>query len=158
MPMGWKASIAGLAGSLVLSAIFVMFKASGMFEQLDVITLIDRLGSIGRTAAWVDHFIVGTLLWGPIFAAFVATTSPRPRWQKGLAFSVLAWVAMMVLFMPVVGAGLFGFRAGLFTPVGMLALHLIYGLVLGVVFEFLDAKFPTKAPVLGPQGNFGRLQ
>ena len=158
MPMGWKASIAGLIGSFVLAAIFVLFKSSGMFEQLDVITLIDRLGSIGRTAAWFDHFIVGTLLWGPIFAGFVVTTRPRPRWQKGLAFSVIAWGAMMLFFMPVVGAGLFGFRAGLLTPVGMLALHLIYGLVLGVVFDILDAKFPTKDPAMAQQSQLGGLR
>jgi hypothetical protein len=158
VPHSWKGSIAGLAGSLVLAAFFLLFQASSVFVELDVITLIDRLGSIGRVGAWADHFIVGVLLWGPIFAAFDATTSERPRWQKGLMFSVFAWLAMMLIFMPVVGAGLFGLGAGVVVPVGMLILHLIFGAVLGTVFQILDERFPTKTLLPGEQHPLGGLQ
>ena len=158
MPSSWKASIAGLAGSLILSAFFLVFQASSVLVELDVITLIDRLGSIGRAGAWADHFIVGVLLWGPFFAAFDATTSERPRWQKGLMFGIFAWLAMMLIFMPVVGAGLFGFRSGVVVPVGMLFLHIIYGAVLGIVFQILDERFPTKPLLPGEQHPLGGLQ
>ncbi|HET7681980.1 MAG TPA: DUF6789 family protein [Xanthobacteraceae bacterium] len=146
MPNSWKGVIAGFFATVILSAIFLSFKALGILPELDIVQHIDKLGSIQMAAAWVDHFIVGTLLWGPIFTAFDATTDERrPRWQKGLVFGVLAWVAMMVIFMPVIGAGLFGWRLGLVEPVGMLGLHLVYGLVLGVVFEFLDKRYPAKS-------------
>lgn len=149
MPHSWKGGIAGFAGALVLAALFLMFQASGFFVQFDFVTLIDRLGSIGRTASWVDHFIVGALLWGPLFAGFDATTAPRPRWQKGIAFSLLAWLAMMLIFMPVVGVGFFGLKLSFSMPVGMLVLHLIFGLVLGSVFEFLDKQLASKDLVNG---------
>jgi MFS family permease len=146
MPNSWKGVIAGFLATTVLSAIMLLFNAAGVLPQLDIVEHIDKLGSIQRAAAWVDHYIVGTLLWGPIFAAFDATTSEtRPRWQKGLMFGVITWFLMMIIFMPVIGAGLFGWRLGLIEPVGMLGMNLVYGLVIGVAFELLDKKFPTKA-------------
>jgi hypothetical protein len=149
MPDSWKGGIAGAVGALVLAGLFRFFHASGLLEQLDIITLIDRVSSIGRASAWTDHFIVGALLWGPLFAGFHATTAERPIWQKGLLFSVLAWLAMMLVFMPVIGAGLFGWRLGLTVPVGMLVLHLIFGAVLGLTFSFMSRFSPAPQPV-GP--------
>jgi hypothetical protein len=145
MPNSWKGVIAGLVATLVLSAIFMVLNAANILPDLDIVTLIDHLGSIGRGGAWADHFIVGALLWGPIFAAFDATSAERPRWQKGLIFSIGAWVMMMLIFMPVVGGGLFGWRFGLSASVGMFGLHLIYGGVLGVVFQLLDDRYPAKS-------------
>ena len=145
MPSSWKGVIAGFFATVVLSALILIFNAAGILKELDIIEHIDKLGSIQRTAAWVDHFIVGTLLWGPIFAGFVATTDESwPLWLKGLMFGVISWFLMMIIFMPVIGAGLFGWRLGLIEPVGMLGMNLLYGLVLGVVYDLLDKRFPTK--------------
>lgn len=145
MPNSWKGVIAGFIATLVLSGLFVFFNRTGTLEELDIVTLIDHLGSIGRSGAWADHFIVGMLLWGPIFTAYDATSAPRPRWQKGLIFGVIAWVLMMLIFMPVVAGGLFGLRFGVSVPIGMLVLHLIYGGILGVVFQLLDDRYPAKS-------------
>jgi hypothetical protein len=146
MPDSWKGIIAGFVATVVISLIFVGFNALGVLPDLDIVHLIDQLGSVQRGAAWVDHFIVGALLWGPIFTAFTSMMLEGwPRWQKGLIFGVIAWVAMMVIFMPVIGAGLFGLKLGLVAPVGMFGLHMVYGLVLGTVFDLLDKRFPTKA-------------
>lgn len=139
MPESWKGSIAGFIGALVLGALFLLFHASGLFVNLDIVSHIDRLGSVGRVAAWADHFIVGGLLWGPMFAGFVATTDERrPHWQKGIIFAVFAWLAMMLIFMPMVGGGLFGLQLGLSVPIGMLILHLVFGFVLGAAYSYLD--------------------
>lgn len=145
MPSSWKGVIAGFIATIVLSALMLIFNSVGILKELDIIEHIDKLGSIQRTAAWVDHFIVGTLLWGPIFAGFVATTKEtRPLWQKGLLFGVITWFLMMIIFMPVIGAGLFGTKLGLIEPVGMFGMNMVYGLVLGVVYDILDKQFPTK--------------
>jgi Family of unknown function (DUF6789) len=155
MPNSWKGVIAGFVATVVLSALILLFNAAGVLPELDIVHHIDKLGSIQIAAAWVDHFIVGTLLWGPIFAAFDATTDEkRPRWQKGLMFGVIAWFLMMIIFMPVIGAGLFGLRLGIVEPVGMLGLHLVYGLAIGVTFDFLDKRFPTKDSILPPPPPF----
>jgi hypothetical protein len=145
MPNGPKGVIAGFCATVVLSALILLFNTLGVLKELDIVEHIDKLGSIQRVAAWVDHFIVGALLWGPIFAGFDATTSEaRPRWQKGLMFGVITWFLMMTIFMWVIGAGPFGIRLGWVEPVGMFGMNMIYGLTLGVVYDLLDKKFPTK--------------
>lgn len=49
-------------------------------------------------------------------------------------FGVIAWLAMMIVFMPLAGHGFFAMRLGLMAAVATLLLHLIYGLVLGLVY------------------------
>jgi uncharacterized membrane protein YagU involved in acid resistance len=146
MPSSWKGVIAGFFATIVLSGLILLFNALGILPQLDIIHLIDSLGSIQRTAAWVDHFICGALLWGPIFAGFEATTrETRPRWQKGLMFGCITWFFMMIIFMPVIQAGLFGWKLGWQEPVGMLVMNLVYGLAIGVFFDLLSKQFPTRS-------------
>lgn len=41
---------------------------------------------------------------------------------------------MMVMLMPMAGAGAFGLHLGLMAPVATLILHWIYGAVLGAVY------------------------
>jgi len=144
MPHSTKGVIAGFIATVVISVIMLLLTAMGL-PQFDIVTLIDRLGSIGRGGAWVDHFIVGALLWGPIFSGFESVTAPAPIWQKGLIFGGITWLLMMVIFMPVVGAGFFGIGLGLAEPLGMLFLHLVYGLVLGVTFGVVDVQVQALA-------------
>ncbi|HZS65424.1 MAG TPA: DUF6789 family protein [Xanthobacteraceae bacterium] len=142
MAYSTKGLIAGFIATSILSAVMLLLTALGQ-EDADIVTLIDRFGSIRRLGAWADHFLVGAVLWGAIFAGFEAVTPRAPIWLKGIGFGVLAWLAMMVLFMPAVGAGLFGLTLGIQTPLLMLFLHLIYGAALGVAFSLLDRWSPT---------------
>ena len=150
MPHSTKGVIAGFFATLVISAIMLLLTAMGL-TQFDIVTLIDRLGSIGRVGAWVDHFIVGTLLWGAIFAGFETVTPKAPLRLKGVIFGVGAWVLMMLIFMPAVGAGLFGTGLGIAEPLGMLLLHLVYGVALGVAFGVIDAQVETLAARRAPR-------
>ncbi len=150
MPHSTKGVIAGFIATVVMSAAMLMLSAMGL-TQFDIVTLIDRLGSIGRGGAWVDHFIVGTMLWGALFAGFDAVTPRAPLWLKGIIFGVGAWLLMMLIFMPAVGAGLFGTGLGIIEPVGMLLLHLVYGAALGIAFDLLGAWVQAKASAKPPQ-------
>ena len=51
MPDSWKGIIAGFIATVVISLIFVSFNALGVFPDLDIVHLIDQLGSIQRGAA-----------------------------------------------------------------------------------------------------------
>ncbi len=144
MPHSTKGVIAGFLATVVISVLMMLLSTMGL-PQLDIVTLIDRLGSIGRGGAWVDHFIVGALFWGPIFAGFETVTPKAPLWLKGLVFGVITWVLMMLIFMPIVGAGFFGTGLGIAEPLGMLFLHLVYGIVLGVAFGVIDAQVEALA-------------
>jgi hypothetical protein len=145
MPSSWKGIIAGLLATILLSLIILAFHTAGILPELDIVTLIDNLGSINRGQAWADHFIVGTLLWGPIFAGTDSMGPPtRPRWLKGLIFGAVTWFFMMIIFMPVVGGGLFGMKFGIVEPIGMLGMNLVYGLAIGIFYDLLDKQFPTR--------------
>jgi hypothetical protein len=44
---------------------------------------------------------------------------------------------MMIVMMPMAGAGLFGTGLGMMTPVATLMLHIVFGVVLGGVYGLL---------------------
>jgi hypothetical protein len=48
---------------------------------------------------------------------------------------VAAWLGMMIIVMPMAGAGLFGMNLGIMAPVMTLVLHVVFGAVLGAVYQ-----------------------
>jgi hypothetical protein len=136
--------LAGLVATLVLSGILIVKGNMGLWPEVNIIRLLVNLGSIQTVAAWMDHFIVGVVVWGLMFAAFDAMWESRAYWLKGLIFGVFAWLLMMVLFMPLAKAGYFGTRIGPTALYVTLGMSLIYGLVLGVSYGLLTAYYPAK--------------
>jgi hypothetical protein len=47
---------------------------------------------------------------------------------------------MMLVVMPMAGAGSFGLGLGIMAPLVTLALHIVFGLVLGGIYGLIDAK------------------
>jgi hypothetical protein len=80
---------------------------------------------------WIGHFVLGTIAWGTIYAAIQASLPGTPV-VRGLIFGALAWLEMMIVFMPLAGHGLFALSLGPQATVATLVLHLVYGAVLGV--------------------------
>jgi tetrahydromethanopterin S-methyltransferase subunit F len=140
--------IAGFVASLALAGIFLLKSSFDFMPQINIIRLLTNLGggNLSVGPAWADHFIVGTLIWGLMFGAGESIASRPAPWLKGIIFGVFAWLLMMVVFMPLAGWGLFGFRIGPSVPLGMLGLHLIFGAVLGLTYGLLRAWFPEKPP------------
>jgi Na+-transporting NADH:ubiquinone oxidoreductase subunit NqrB len=145
--------LAGFVATLVLSAL-LMFKSSmDLAPHLNIIRLLTQLGSIGTVAAWMDHFIVGTLIWGLLFAAYDAVAVRPAHWLKGIIFGLFAWLLMMVVFMPLAKAGLFAHKLGIEALAVTLIYHLVYGAVLGVTYGLLTTWAPAKdQPAGSPQG------
>jgi uncharacterized membrane protein YagU involved in acid resistance len=141
-----RGMIAGLVATLVLTAILVVKANMGLWPEVNIIRLLVNLGSIQTVAAWMDHFIVGVVVWGLLFGALDAMWENGAAWLKGLIFGVFAWLMMMVLFMPLAKAGWFGTRIGPTAIYVTLGMHLIYGLVLGVSYGLLTAWYPAKPP------------
>jgi len=151
MPNELKGVIAGFVATLVLSGLMILNSTIGLMPQIDIVRLLTTLGTLTTASAWMDHFIVGALVWGLLFAAVDATTTRPALWLKGMIFGVFAWVMMMVTFMPLAGAGFFGAKIGTTAVVGLLFLHLVYGIVLGVVYGLLGFWVPVKAAVILPK-------
>lgn len=140
-----RGMIAGLVATLVLSGILLLKSNLGLWPELNIIRLLVNLGSIQVVAAWMDHFIVGVVVWGLAFAILDMIWTSRAYWFKGLVFGVIAWLLMMVLFMPLAKAGWFGIKLGASAALVTLGIHVIYGLVLGVTYGLLTARFPERA-------------
>jgi hypothetical protein len=138
--------VAGLVATLVLSAVMLLKGSMGLWPELNLVRLLVNLGSIQTVAAWMDHFIVGVIVWGLMFSAFDSMWESRAYWLKGLIFGVFAWFLMMILFMPLAKTGFFGVKIGPSAMYVTLAYHVIYGLVLGITYGLLVAWVPAKEP------------
>jgi hypothetical protein len=150
-----KGMIAGFVATLVLTVLMLIQSAVNYMPEVHLIKLLVNLGSIQVVAAWMDHYIVGVVVWGLLFGAFDAVATRLPYWLKGLIFGAFAWLVAMMLFMPLAKAGFFAQRLGRDAIIFMLALHLIYGLVLGIVYGVISAWAPPKPetsglPPMGP--------
>src|SRR5215207_8061972 len=148
MPNALKGLIAGLVATLVLSGLMILNSAIGLMPQIDIVRLLTTLGTLTTASAWMDHFIVGVVVWGLLFAAIDATTTRSALWMKGMIFGVFAWLMMMVTFLPLAGAGFFGAKIGITPVLGLLFLHLLYGAVLGLTYGLLGLWVPVKVPLI----------
>jgi hypothetical protein len=141
-----RGMVAGFIATVVLSVILIIKSHLGLWPEVNLIRLLVSLGSIQTVAAWMDHFIVGVIVWGLLYAALDSVWESGAYWLKGLILGVVAWFLMMILFMPLAKAGYFGMRIGPSAALVTLGMHGIYGLVLGLSYGALTAYFPAKPP------------
>lgn len=71
--------------------------------------------------------------------AYARYFEPRfggPSWWEGVRFSLIPWLLSLIVFLPLMGGGLFGMDigAGPLPIVGNLILHLVYGAALGLTY------------------------
>ena len=131
--------IAGFAGTVLMSAMMVMKAMMGVMPELNAISMMatmahDRTGmATGPVFGWLMHFMIGTVLWGGVFG-LIQEKLPGSSVVSGLVLASGAWLLMMVMVMPMAGAGLFGLTFGPMAPMATLMMHMVYGATLGFVF------------------------
>lgn len=127
--------LAGFVATAVLSAVMVMKARMGLMPELDVIQMLAGMlgGSVGL--AWLMHFMIGTLAWGGGFALLYGAIPGTGPVSKGMMLGLVEWGMMMVAVMPMAGGGVFGLGIGIAAPVMTLMLHLMFGAVLGAVYQ-----------------------
>ena len=146
-----KGVIAGFAATVVLSALMVMKAKMGLMPDMNAIRMLTGMAHhfMGTPATpvigWLLHFMIGAVAWGILFALLVNKVPGNSPTIKGIAFGTAAWLLMMVMAMPMAGAGLFGLHLGMGAPVATLMLHWVFGAVLGAVYGRLTAAHPTMA-------------
>ncbi len=128
-----KGILGGLVGTAVLSALMLMKNAMGVMPQLDMIQMLSGMMGISAAMAWVVHFMIGGI-WGLLFALVYRVIPGGGSVVKGMLFGVAVWLLMMVMVMPMAGAGFFGMKMGMMAPVMTLVLHIIFGAVMGLVY------------------------
>ena len=129
--------VAGLAATVVLSMIMLMKGMMGLMPELNVIGMLAGMMKSSATIAWVAHFMIGTIIWGVLFAVVHEKLPGNSSLIKGIVFGIGAWLLMMIAVMPMAGAGMFGMKLGMMAPIMTMMLHAVFGAVLGGVFAKL---------------------
>lgn len=138
----WKGMVGGFVATVVLSAIMIAKNMIGLMPQLDVIAMLSNMLGVGTGGAWLVHFFIGTILWGGLFALIDPQLPAQSHWAKGTWFGAGAWLLMMIIVMPMAGAGFFGMDIDIMAPVMTLLLHLIFGAVMGATYAGLLRQEP----------------
>jgi len=129
--------VAGLVATVVLSVLMIAKSMMGVMPELDVIAMLSAMMGAPALVGWLAHFMIGTLAWGGGFALLYDVIPGKDATARGVAFGIAAWLGEMILVMPMAGAGVFGMSLGLMAPMMTLALHIVFGAVLGVTFRVL---------------------
>eukprot|EP01012_Entosiphon_sulcatum_P021151 TRINITY_DN25941_c0_g2_i1.p1 TRINITY_DN25941_c0_g2~~TRINITY_DN25941_c0_g2_i1.p1 ORF type:complete len:236 (+),score=17.46 TRINITY_DN25941_c0_g2_i1:85-792(+) len=84
------------------------------------------------------HFMAGLML-AMGYGAFFHHKVQGPSWQKGICYAMGPFLLSVLVFFPMVGAGVMGFKlgAGPLPLMGNMVLHGAYGLTLGVTYGYL---------------------
>lgn len=131
--------IAGFVATVVMSAMLIAKGMMGIMPELDIIATLNRMLMMGDAASWVVHFGYGTVLGG-LYAYFEPLIPGGSHWIKGTLVGVAAWLVMMVVVMPMAGAGFFALNIGLMATIMTLVVHIIFGAVLGGTFGALVSR------------------
>ena len=84
----------------------------------------------------ITFFITGTFLFGIIYPWIAPRLPVRSNPIKGLLFGFAIWLAMMLIVMPLAGAGFFATNRGAIAPAAVLVLTLVYGMVFAAVYAW----------------------
>jgi uncharacterized membrane protein YagU involved in acid resistance len=127
--------IAGVAGGLAGGVVFgVLMQMMGMMPMVAML-----IGSEAVAVGWLVH-LFNSALFGAIYAVLFApwTRTLVNAAAVGLGYGVVWWVLGALLIMPAwLGMGVFQFNT---TAWQSLMGHLLYGLILGVVYALVRPR------------------
>jgi hypothetical protein len=139
-----KGTVAGGVATAVLSLVMLLIGATGYEPQLELtrllLTLLDAPSEF--VLGWILHITIGSVVLGGLFVYVEPRLGADTHTKSGILFGVIAWLVMMLVFMPAAGAGYFGFQLSLLAPLVMLALQVLYGGVLGWTYGRLSPHNP----------------
>ena len=139
------AIISSSVATFVAAAMMMMNNALHSIPELHVArTLAGILGYPGTPlVGWMAFFILGMLVCGLLFAAVAPRIPVRSYLAKGLLFGVGSWLFMMLVMMPLAGAGFFGAVRGHVLALAAFVLNLSYWVALSLVYRYLIGPEPA---------------
>jgi len=142
-----RAAAAGLIATGVMTALLLVEPSVGLPKIAIGQILSTSLGlasahlTIGPAIGWVIHFLFGVVL-ALIYAAFFDRRLPGKPLGRGLIYGILVFVVAQLVFMPLVGAGVFS-NGDVELIAGSLLGHLVYGGLVGWIYgEHAAASSP----------------
>jgi hypothetical protein len=147
----WKSLVAGLCGSAAHAGLMFLKSWMGWLPSFhpyeDLQQALGEVvgGSVHPLIPWALSFLNGAVVLGMVFGRIYRWLPGRSGAAKGLVFGVLGWIAMGLLFFPMLGRGLFAIRVGLgpLPALFSLAMLLSYGVMMGIAYSALNRTSPA---------------
>ena len=142
----WKVAIAGLCGSVTHTLLMFAKAQLGILESfqpyhsLQVALSYWTGGHVHPVVPWLISYLNGSTAAGFAFARLYGRLPGNSGLIKGFIAGVLGWLAMDLIFFPLLGLGPFvmqlglGLRPALFS----LGMMLTYSVVMGAVYGMID--------------------
>ncbi|GAM72380.1 hypothetical protein JCM19236_1551 [Vibrio sp. JCM 19236] len=136
--------VAGFIATAVLTLFMMIKSVLGVMPAFNPIHILSNLIteyiglSLGMGVGWVMHFLLGSLVWGGALVVLNKILPGTNQLTKAVALAISAWLAMMVVLMPLANLGLFGLALDIKLPVMTFVLHLVFGVALGVSYSKLN--------------------
>jgi hypothetical protein len=121
-------------GRGITAGFLATFALSAMLDPMA--TLARMAGVLSPVIGWMLHFIVGTLVWGVAFA-LIHDRMRGPSWLRGIFFGVGAWLVVVIVAVVMAQARVLRFDLTVTTPAAMLVIHMIFGALLGFIYDQL---------------------
>ena len=134
-----------LAGLLATCLLSLLTLGSGLVPQFKLVTLLIGISRVvlegsglpAPLAGWLWFFVIGGAWWGAWFAIIAPIIPGRSFWIKGAVFGLVIGFAVIWTIMPLAAGGALGMQLSFWQPVVTLFEHLIYGLSLGLIYNWL---------------------
>lgn len=146
-----RAVAAGAVGTGVMTALWLVEPSIG----LPKIAVGQILGSfmsvsvahlhVGSAGGWIAHLGFG-ILAALVYARFLVARLPGSPAARGARYGLLLFLLAQLVFMPLVGAGFLS-RGDLHLLVGSLLGHLLYGIVVGWIYDVPVSAARVTAPL-----------
>jgi uncharacterized membrane protein YagU involved in acid resistance len=133
-----RAAAAGLIGTGVMTALLLVEPSVGLPKIAMGQVLSTALGlasahlATGAALGWLLHFLIGMVL-ALIYAAYFDRRLPGGPLVRGLLYGVVVFVVAQLVFMPLVGGGVFS-HGDPELLAGSLLAHLVYGGLTGWIY------------------------
>lgn len=124
----------GVVATIAMSVVMVITVATGLSplpEPIPKALVTDVVGLEGKPVVMATA-AGAHLLYGGLFGGILGTVSDRVSVGHGVALGIGLWAVALVVVFPVLGWGVAGLSLGPRPAVATLALHVVYGTVLGI--------------------------
>jgi uncharacterized membrane protein YagU involved in acid resistance len=133
-----RAVAAGVIGTATMTALLLIEPSVGLPNIAIGQILSSALGlsaylPTGAAIGWCIHFVVG-VAFALVYAGVFARRLPGSPFVRGVVYGGLIFVLAQLIFMPLVGGGVFS-RGDVQMIAGSLLGHLVYGGVVGWIYS-----------------------
>jgi len=150
----WKSIAAGLCGSAAHTGLMALKSWAGLLPSFqpydDLQTLLTGLvgSAVHPLVPWALSYFNGSVVLGFLFGHAYRRLPGRTGAMKGAVFGLAGWIAMGLIFFPVLGKGLFATQAGLGIMPSLFSLLMVltYSVTLGIAYSVFNQERRERSP------------